>query len=184
MTVQDASNLLFTWFEQSDSFEINRDIKKAVPIIDNEEETVIAFKLALESLEKMELIGSKEHGDKKYYILLKHMDSYQQNVEVGPWTAKFITNEINDFCNLVEDNTDLCQVTSITEKDVRNLAHIILFYKQKIAEKEQIISGSSDGSEQAVNDALLESFKTGHPLANKPPPDDEEEDPKKKKKKK
>lgn len=141
MTVQDASNELFNWFEKSDTFEMGRDIKKVVPISENEEETIVTFKIALEKLEEMQLLVSKDYGDKKYYILEKHMDAFQQNVELGPWTAKFVANEINEFCNIIEDSTDLCQTSSIQEKDVRNLVHVVHFYKQKVIEKEAIISG-------------------------------------------
>ena len=55
MTVQDASNDLFSWFEQHDNFEIGRDLKKIVPIIEDKEATTIAFKIALEKLEEMNL---------------------------------------------------------------------------------------------------------------------------------
>ena len=157
MTIQDASNELFTWFETNDSFEANRDLRKIVPIMDDEEVTLIAFKIALEKLEAMELITSKDYGDKKYYILEKHMDAFQQSVEVGPWSAKFISGEINDFCSLVQDNTDLCQTSNILEKDIRNLVHIILFYKQKLMEKEDIIS-SNDGVASILGDLNLSDF--------------------------
>jgi hypothetical protein len=143
MTIQDASNHLFTWFEEHDSFEVTRDLKKIIPIMDDEEATLTAFKISLEKLEGMELVASKDYADKKYYILEKHMDMFQQNVELGPWTAKFITKEINEFCEILDDNTDSCQTSNIQEKDVRNLVHVIQWYKARILEKEQIISGTA-----------------------------------------
>ena len=186
MTIQDASNELFTWFEKEDSFEISRDIKKIIPIFDleQEEEITIAFRIALEKLEESQLVCSKEYGDKKYYILEKHMDSFQQSIELGPWTAKFLANEINEFCQLVDDNTDLCQTASIQEKDIRNLVHIVAFYKQKVLEKEQIISGEPTSN---IDDALLDAFNSGIADQITPdletPPDDEESPSGKKKKK-
>lgn len=149
MTIQDASNELFTWFEKTDSFEMGRDLKKVLPIVDNEEETMVAFKIALEKLEEMQLIASKDYGDKKYYILEKHMDAFQQNVDLGPWTAKFVAGEINEFCTIIEDSTDLCQTSSIQEKDIRNLVHVVHFYKQKVLEKEAIISGENNNEEES-----------------------------------
>jgi hypothetical protein len=148
MTIQDASNELFTWFEKSDSFEMGRDLKKVIPIFENEEETIITFRVALEKLEEMQLVASKDYGDKKYYILEKHMDAFQQSVEVGPWTAKFVAGEINEFCNIIEDKTDLCQTSSIQEKDIRNLVHVVHFYKQRVIEKEAIISGEEPPEEK------------------------------------
>ena len=129
MTVQDASNELFTWFEKSDSFEIGRDLRKVAPIVEDEESTTIAFRIALEKLEELNLVCSKDYADKKYYILEKHMDSFQQSVDLGPWTAKFIAQEINEFCDLLEDQTDACSVSSVQEKDIRNLVHVIQWYK-------------------------------------------------------
>ena len=144
MTVQDASNELFTWFEQNDNFEMGRDLRKVAPIMDDEEATTIAFRIALEKLEEMNLLCSKDYAEKRYYILEKHMDSFQQSVELGPWTAKFVAAEINEFCDLLDDRTDVCAVANIQEKDVRNLVHVVHWYKQKIMEKEQIISGGGE----------------------------------------
>jgi len=60
MTIQDASNELFTWFEKEDSFEISRDIKKIIPIFNlgQEEEVTIAFRIALEKLQESQLEAS------------------------------------------------------------------------------------------------------------------------------
>ena len=140
MTVLDAQNLLYEWYSDHDSFEINRDIKKIVPIMDNEEECLSAFKLALKMLTDRELIASEEYGDKVYFILIKSYESFSQPVELASFTTKWLSNEINEFCDLIEDKTDLCAASNITDKDIRNLVHIIQFYKQKTAEKEVIIS--------------------------------------------
>lgn len=143
MTVQEASNHLFEWFEKSDSFEITKDLKKLVPILNDEEADTIAFRIALEKLEESSLLSSKEYADKKYYVLEKHMDSYQQSVELGPLTAKFACAEINEFCGLIQDQTDTCEAVNLTEKDIRNLIHIIQFYKQKLIEKEVLLSNNN-----------------------------------------
>jgi len=145
MTVQDASNHLFEWFEKNDSFEVTKDLKSVVPILGDIEADTIAFKLALENLEEMNLLASKEYADKRYYILSKPTDGFQQSVEVGPFTAKYISNEINEFCILIDDQTDSCQAASILEKDLRNLVHIVQFYKQKVLEKEVLLGKDNNG---------------------------------------
>lgn len=146
MTVQEASNHLFEWFETNDNFEITKDLKKVVTILDNEEADTIAFKIALENLEEAKLLASKEYGDRKFYILDKHMDSFQQSIELGPFTAKFLSGEVNEFCSLIDDQTDVCQTSNIVEKDIRNLVHIIQFYKQKLIEKEELLSNGGSES--------------------------------------
>ena len=162
MTVLDANNELFEWFRENNSFELKRDIKKIVPISEDEEETEITFKLALEELESNGLCSSKECEDKRYYILSKPFEAYNQNVEVSSWTAKFITNEINEFCELIQDNTDLCTASNIVEKDVRNLVHLSQYYKSKLVEKEQIIQnleGSNFPLSSDDDDDLLDGNK-------------------------
>jgi len=180
MTVLDASNHLFSWFEENDNFEIGKDLKKIVPIMDDEEATVIAFKIALEKLQEMGLLCSKDYADKMYYILEKPMDAYQQNVEVGPWSAKFIAAEINEFCEILQDNSDTCQTSNIQEKDIRNLVHVIHWYKQKILEKEQIISGTT--SLASLAGGLLTGVEPTEPEEVKKKPKKDDDDDKKKKK--
>ena len=175
MTVQDASNDLFTWFETNDSFEIGRDLKTIHLILEDEDIAKITFKIALEALEKMELVSSKTYGDKIYYILNKHMDAFQQNVDVGPWTAKFMSHEINEFCSLIEDNADRCETAGIKEKDIQNLIHIIAWYKARVLEKEQIISGTT---------ALSDLLSVGPEASMEYPEGKENEKPKTKNKKK
>ena len=144
MTVLDANNSLFEWFRSNHSFEVDRDIKKIVQIFEDETETIIAFKLALEELEANNLIASKDYNDKKFYVLTKPFEAYMQNPDVSTWTASMIGGEINEFCDLIEDHQDECSPSSLGEKDLRNLVHIAQYYKQKLVEKEEIITGLSD----------------------------------------
>tara|TARA_R100000808_G_C2123513_1_gene134236 strand:+ start:447 stop:893 length:447 start_codon:yes stop_codon:yes gene_type:complete len=146
MTVQDASNQLFEWFEKHNSFEVGKDIKGLIPIMENEEADTIAVKIALENLEEMGLLASKEYADKRYFILSKPVDGFQQSVEIGPFVAKYIGHEINEFCILINDQTDSCQTASISEKDLKNLVHIAQFYKQKVMEKEALL-GNNEAEE-------------------------------------
>ena len=197
MTVQDAQNLLYEWFGSNDSFEINKDLRKVIPIMENEEETMAAFRLALEELRGNNLLSSQDYGDKKYYILTKSYESYVQSVELSTFTTKWLSSEINEFCELIEDKTDLCNTSGITDKDIRNLVHIIQFYKQKTTEKEEIISKFHGGGleqESLMSDIdviggqkiLDELISKGYdmPEDDKKDADDEDDDEKKKGKKK
>ena len=144
MTVLDANNSLFEWFRSNHSFEIDRDIKKVVKIFEDEAETIIAFKLALEELESNNLIASKDYNDKKFYVLTKPFDAYLQSPDISTWTASMMGTEINEFCELIDDYQDECSASNVAEKDIRNLIHIAQYYKQKLVEKEKIITNLSE----------------------------------------
>jgi hypothetical protein len=64
----------------------------------------------------------------------------------------YIANEINEFCDLIEDHTDQCVSSTITDKDVRNLVHISQYFKSRLAEKEEIISTLTELSDLDDND--------------------------------
>ena len=56
MTVLDANNALFEWFINNDSFVMERDLKKVIPIVEEQEEVENALKMALQQLEEANLI--------------------------------------------------------------------------------------------------------------------------------
>tara|TARA_Y100001938_G_scaffold131492_1_gene188658 strand:- start:15277 stop:15735 length:459 start_codon:yes stop_codon:yes gene_type:complete len=137
MTVQEASGKLYNWFYNHDSFCLDNDFNSIIPMTDLPDRDKAALAIALKKLESggMLACSEREGEDKKthdYYVLERSFDSWQQTVDIGPTSARFIANELNSFCELIEDKTDWCDVTSISEKDVRNLVHIIAFYKNKI----------------------------------------------------
>ena len=147
MTVQDGSNVLFEWFGSNDSFVMERDFVNALTKsghkLENPEVDKVALELALQSLvessmlgtlTKEELVGSgksKEKQDVDYYILQRPYDSWQQNLELAPMTAKYIAGEINAFCEMLDDKSDMADSSRIHEKDLRNLIHIINFWRSK-----------------------------------------------------
>lgn len=160
MTILDATNLIYEWFRKNDSFEMNRDLRKVLTIVEDNEEACVAFKIALSDLEKNNLICSRAYGEKTYYILSKSYESYTQNVEINSYTSRWVSEHINDFCSLIEDKTDLCNSTNVSDKDIRNLLHIIQFYKTKTIEKERIIEKLS-GVPKDDNDPDAENGKNG-----------------------
>ena len=143
MTVLDANNSLFEWFREHHSFEIDRDLKKIIPILDDEVETIISYRLALEELEANNLIAHQDYNEKKFYVLTKPFESYNQNPDVPSWTATAVAAEINEFCELIEDFTDQCNMSALNAKDLQNLVHITQYYKTKVMEKENLIGALS-----------------------------------------
>lgn len=121
MTVLDAANKLLDFFQKSDSFNIEKNYQDLTLISDSPEEDRMAINLALEDLEKNDIIKSFLSGKNKTYILKKPLNNYDQNVLVGGITANMIAKIINDFCDRIKDKRDYCDARSISEKDIRNL---------------------------------------------------------------
>jgi len=148
MTIQDASNILFEWFGTNDSFVVERDFVNAMTQsgktnFENSEVDKVALELALEGLVTSAMVGtktkkmligsgkSKEREEVEYFILQRPYDAWQQTIELGPMTAKYIAGEINSFCEMLDDKSDMCESSRVTEKDFRNLIHIINFWRSK-----------------------------------------------------
>ena len=133
MTVLDANNALFEWFMNNDSFVMERDLKKVIPIIEDQEEVENTLKMALQQLEEANLIKISE--DKKYNILTKNFGTYSQSPEINSFVATYASKQINDFCDIINDHTDECDAGNISERDIKNLCHIIDYYKEIVAKK-------------------------------------------------
>ena len=71
----------------------------------------------------------------------------QQQVEVGYYTAKYLAVEINTFCDLIGDKKDYAKMSAIGEMDLRNLIHIIQYYKQKLTEAIVPTMGKTGGDD-------------------------------------
>ena len=134
MTVLDANNLLFEWFGSNDSFVMERDFKKVVPIFEDEEEMKTTLNLALQELCEANLVKICEN--KKYYILTKPFGAYQQSPEINSWIANYASVKINEFCDLINDDSDRCDASNLCEKDVKNLCHIIVYYRDALTKIE------------------------------------------------
>lgn len=134
MTVLDAANKLLDFYQKNDSFNIEKNYQDLILISDSPEDTKIAINLALEDLEKNDIIKCFSAGKSKTYILKKPLNNYDQNVLVGGITANMIAKIINDFCDKIKDKRDYCDARSITEKDIRNL---IFLASMATTEKDQ-----------------------------------------------
>ena len=52
MTVVDATNMLFDWYSENDSFELEKDFMRVIPVTDTPEEDRSAFLCALDGFEQ------------------------------------------------------------------------------------------------------------------------------------
>jgi len=121
MTIVEAANKLLEYFAKNVSFSLEENYKDLILISENPDETKIAFILALEDLEKSDLIKSHQIGKKRIYILKKPLNSYDQNLSLSGFTCNLIAQVINDFCEQIKDKKDYCDAKNISEKDIRNL---------------------------------------------------------------
>lgn len=129
MTILDASLKLYGWFEQHDTVVVETDFKKIVLISENETEDKAIFIAALKDLERQQMIVAEESDGIQYWILKQPFRSYEQDVKIGAPVSQAIAEEINLFCEKIQDDTDKCDITSITEKDIMNLIYINQHYK-------------------------------------------------------
>lgn len=121
MTLLDAANKLLEFFQKNDSFNLEKNYKDLLIISDFPEDDKMAISLALEDLEKNDIVKSLSSQKNKTYILKKPLNNYDQNILIGGITANMTAKIINDFCDKIKDKRDYCDARSITEKDIRNL---------------------------------------------------------------
>ena len=140
MTILDASNQLFDWFSDNDSFCIKDDWIKLILLSEHKERDEAAVILALDSLEKSELIKSiivNDETKRKIWILNRPFDQWDQSVSLTGPTARVVSTTVNNFCDLIQDQTDRCDSTNISEKDIRNLAIVCNHYKTIATSEEE-----------------------------------------------
>ena len=129
MTVLDASGLLFEWFKANDTFYMKEDFIKLVLVSGEPERDQATVQLALQKLRETQILeesilkGDGE-ADATYWVLVKPFSTYEQTVSVSPVLAASIAKLINDYCEYLEDNTELVDPTSLQEKDLQNLLYI------------------------------------------------------------
>ena len=134
MTVLEATHVLFSWFREHDSFEVDKNFKDLVPITEDKEKDEVCIVAALEKLQESELVVQKEAGERKIWLLGRPLESFEQNIEIGGDLAAQIAGCINGFCDQIGDNTDYVDPSMIQQKDIRNL---VLLYSANMANEDQ-----------------------------------------------
>lgn len=129
MTIVEAANILLEYFGKKDSFNMEENYADVMKISETPAEDKMAFVLALQDLEKAEIV--KSDSKNKIYILKKPLNSFDQNIQLGGMTATLIAKIINDFCDKIKDKRDYCDSKNITEKDLRNLVFLASLTQSK-----------------------------------------------------
>ena len=141
MTILDASHKLFEFFSENHHFVLEDNFKDVVPISENKELDKAIIQATLDDMEKGEFLKSQESEGIKYYILRRPVEAFEQSVNVNYQTAWYIASVINDFCTAIEDHSDTCDMSNISEKDIKNLALITKHYQEQI---DKMVSGEVD----------------------------------------
>ena len=139
MTILEAVNKLLNFYNQKDIFTFEEDFQNTIFISENPDLDKIVFSLALQDLEKTDMIKSHKSGKKVYYVLKKPLINYDQNIILSGTTATLISKIINDFCDKIKDKRDYCDPRSINEKDIRNLAFLASIAEIKNNQKQENI---------------------------------------------
>ena len=137
MNVTEASIKLFTWFSEHDTFEMEKDFIPLVLVTDKEAHDKAAIECALKSLEEGNLINSSKVSEREIWVLQKPFSSFTQNVELNPELATAISTVINEFCEMIGDNTDLCDPSSVSTKDIQNIVFLYRHVQDKLASGEE-----------------------------------------------
>ena len=142
MTVLDATHKLFDYFSDKHTYCASKNFKDLVPISENLELEMATVRLALQDMEKNEIIRCTAIDDEEFYILNRPLESFEQSVSISFPTAIMISQAMNEFCNTIEDYTDIVDTGNVTEKDIRNL--VILNQHHK-AEMTKLMQEDSNG---------------------------------------
>jgi len=150
MTVLDAGLKLYTWFQKNESVVLDRDFQKIVLISTNEEEDYACFIAALKDLEGQGMVSRETRKDTEYWILKQPFSSFEQSVKINSHLAKQIAEEINNFCDQIQDHTDQCDVSSITERDIGNIVFMYQTAKNSLYEKNPLGGLTADDVDDTI----------------------------------
>ena len=127
MTVFDASIKLYAWFSENDSFCFDTDEEKFLKSDKRKKqsrrEQASAINCALKDLESLNLIACSKVEDKDVWVLKKSFETMTQNIELSAETCLSMTQIINRFCEMLGNDKDLADPTSIKEGDIKNLVY-------------------------------------------------------------
>ena len=141
MTVFEAYSKLWTYFKENDSFIMEDNFHDIILVSDEPARDKACIQSALDDWTKTEMLvlqkdfsWKPDSPKKNIYTLKKSLDSNEQSIPIHPNLAGIMMNEINSFCELIEDKTDWCNPNDLGSKDIMNLLHILSFYKSKYRE--------------------------------------------------
>jgi hypothetical protein len=130
-TIVEYVVLLLNYFENNSIFELS-NYRQLLGITDkdpDQEKTMVL--LALQELEKNDVIRSLVNKKNQIWALFKPLSSVNQNLDIGYSLASKIAETINYYCHEFKTMTDFCDPKNIKEKDILNLLVVINYLRTK-----------------------------------------------------
>jgi hypothetical protein len=130
-TIVEYVVLLLNYFENNSIFELS-NYRQLLGITDkdpDQEKTMVL--LALQELEKNDVIRSLVNKKNQIWALFKPLSSVNQNLDISYSLASKIAETINHYCYEFKNTTDFCDPKNIKEKDILNLLVVINYLRTK-----------------------------------------------------
>lgn len=121
MTVLESFEKLNEYFSANSCFTFEDNFRDVISISENEQLEKASLTCALKELEESGMLKSSEIDNKKFWILFKPLDSFDQQIEISYLLAAGISSVINNVCDIVGNSSDKCDPKNLTERDLQNL---------------------------------------------------------------
>ena len=143
MTVLESSIKLLEFFNKNDVFSVEENFKEIFLISISPQKDKATLLAGLKELENQKLLSYSVVGKKEFWVLLKPLSHYFQNISIGTSTAIAAADFINSYCNSVKNTQDLSNPLQITEKDIQN----ILIISKEICNQLKLVKEKVDSGE-------------------------------------
>ena len=140
MNVIEATVALHFFYQDNDCFEMDEDYEKLLIITDKSDvKEKAAVQSGLEGLLETGVVKKQEARNKNnipkdYYILVRNLSSAEQTVSLPGELCGRIAECVNEFCDVIGDNSDKCSPYSINAQDIHNVLLILEFCRKRLSE--------------------------------------------------
>lgn len=126
MTIIEGSEKMLGWFTNNNYFTM-KDLPEIFPdIVDIPESDKACILCALAELEKSNIIKSIDIGKIKYYILVKSLNLFEQNVQISYTTSSALCEIARQAAEKFKSKDLLIDPLNITEKDILTVLTVLI----------------------------------------------------------
>jgi len=134
MTLLDAQNELIQWFLENDYVDLDKDLLNIFVLTENLNlDRLIIKSIAFEALKKLESIEIvSQLGSSNQFVLNKKVSQFNQSIDIDGETCSIISTIINKYCDILDQEKERCDPTSLSSRDLRNILNIIFLLEEKL----------------------------------------------------